>query len=528
MRDMNDVRRRDLLVGAGALSLIHLVGCNGQEAPPKVAMPPKPTGNEPRPLAPPPPGVVLKYFAAFGVDDKMLARGIAGALARGADRADLFFEHRVSTYVSLEDGEVNRAYTSVDLGVGVRAVKGDQTGYAYTEELTLDAIDRAAATAAAVANGPSRSGPVAFRAEGLPARYPIKTPWDGVKASDRIPILTRLNERTLAGDKRIKKVRITMGDQYGAILVVDSEGRIFEDLAPYTNLYLSCTAEDKGKKESNGYNVAARDGIDFYGEERLARVVKEAVARTTILFEATPAPIGEMPVVLAAGASGILLHEAIGHGMEADFNRKNTSIYADKIGKPIAKPIVSIADDGTLAHQRGAINVDDEGNAAEKTMLVDKGTLTTYLHDSISAKHYGVKPTGSGRRESFRHVPMPRMRSTYMLAGPHEDAEIIKSVKKGIYCTNFTNGQVQIGAGDFSFYVKNGMLIEDGKLTRPITDVNLIGNGPKVLEQVDMVAKNVVFDEGGWTCGKNGQSVPVSLGMPAVRVANITVGGRKA
>ncbi len=519
---MNVLGRREVMAGAGALSLIQLVGCKGPETPPNV-----PIGPQRVPPSAATPGLVLRYFASFGVTSEMMARGIKAAMARGADRADLYFEHRVSTWVSLEDGEVNRAYTSVDLGVGVRAIKGDQTGYAYTEELTNDAIERAAGTAASVARGPSRSSPVAFRAEGLPARYPIKTPWEQVKASDRIPILTRVNERALAGDNRVKKVRVSMSDQYGAILVVDSDGRVFEDLAPYTSLYVSCSAEHKGRKESNSYNVAARDGIDFYSEQRLSRVVKEAVARTTILFDATPAPIGEMPVVLAAGASGILLHEAIGHGMEADFNRKNTSIYSDKINKPIAKSIVSIVDDGTLPHARGSINVDDEGNAAERTMLVDRGTLTTYLHDSISAKHYGVKPTGSGRRESFRHAPMPRMRSTYMLAGPHEDDEIIRSVKKGIYCTNFTNGQVQIGAGDFSFYVKNGTLIEDGKLTRPITDVNLIGNGPKVLEQIDMVAKNVVFDEGGWTCGKNGQSVPVSLGMPAVRVANITVGGRK-
>jgi len=522
---MSELHRRELLVGAGALSLAHLVGCGGDASPP----PRSPAGPAPRAAsAAPPPGLVLRYFAAFGVTERMFAEGLAAALARGADRADLYFEHRVSTWVSLEDGEVNRAYTSVDLGVGVRAVKGDQTGYGYTEELTPEALKRAATTAAAVASGPSRAAPVAFRASELPSRYATKTPWEEVKASHRIPLLTRINERALAADKRIKKVRASMSDQYGAILLVDSEGRVFEDLTPTTLLYVSCSAEDKGRKESNGYNVAARDGIDFYSDERLARVVKEAVTRTTILFEAAPAPIGEMPVVLAAGASGILLHEAIGHGMEADFNRKNTSIYADKIGKPIAKDIVSIVDDGTIAHQRGAINVDDEGNPAEKTVLVDRGTLTTYLHDSISAKHYGVKPTGSGRRESFRHVPMPRMRSTYMLAGPHGDEEIIRSVKKGIYCSNFTNGQVQIGAGDFTFYVKNGYLIEDGKLTRPITDVNLIGNGPKVLEQVDMVGANVVFDEGGWTCGKNGQSVPVSLGMPSVRIANITVGGRKA
>ncbi|MBX3192857.1 MAG: TldD/PmbA family protein [Labilithrix sp.] len=520
---MNELLRRQLLLSAGAVSLAHLLGC-GAESPPRVAAP------GPKPVAPPrpPAGLVLGYFGTFGVDEKLIAAGIAAALARGADRADLYFEHRVGNWVSLEDGEVNRAYTSVDLGVGVRAVKGDQTGYGYTEELTVAAIERAAASAAAIASGPSRAAPIAYRAGALPQRYRVKTPWENVRTSDRIPMLTRLNERALAADKRIKKVRVHLSDSHGAILLVDSEGRVFEDLSPYTNLYLSCTAEDGGRRESNGFSVAARDGIDYYGEERLARVVREAVQRTTVLFDASPAPIGEMPVVLAAGASGILLHEAIGHGMEADFNRKNTSIYADKIGKPIAKDIVSIVDDGTIDHARGTINVDDEGNAPEKTVLVDRGKLATYLHDSISAKHYGVKPTGSGRRESFRHAPMPRMRATYMLPGPHEEEEIIRSVKKGIYCSNFTNGEVQIGAGDFTFYVKNGFLIEDGKLTRPITDVNLIGNGPKVLEQVDMVAKKLELDEGGWTCGKNGQSVPVSLGMPAVRIANITVGGRKS
>jgi TldD protein len=233
-----------------------------------------------------------------------------------------------------------------------------------------------------------------------------------------------------------------------------------------------------------------------------------------------------MPVVLAAGSSGILLHEAIGHGMEADFNRKNISIYADKIGKPIAKPFVNIVDDAEYQAARGAINVDDEGNPAGVTRLVDKGVLTTYLHDSISAKHYGVKPTGNGRRESYQFPPMPRMRATYMLPGPHKRDEIIASVKKGIFCNNFSNGEVAIGAGDFTFYVKNGFLIEDGKLTRPIKDVNIIGNGPKVLEQMDMVADDLVIDEGGWTCGKNGQGVPVSQGLPTVRVAAITVGGR--
>jgi TldD protein len=291
-------------------------------------------------------------------------------------------------------------------------------------------------------------------------------------------------------------------------------------------MYVTCVAEQNGKRETNGYNVAGRSGFDFYSSERVERVVREAVARTVVLFDAVQAPAGEMPVVLAAGSSGILLHEAIGHGMEADFNRKGVSIYADKIGKPIAKPFVSIVDDAAAQFARGAINVDDEGNPAGLTTLVDKGTLTTYLHDSISAKHYKVKPTGNGRRQSYQFAPIPRMRATYMLPGPHRRDEIIASVKKGIFCNNFTNGQVEIGAGDFTFYVKNGYMIEDGKLTRPIKDVNIIGNGPKVLEQIDMVSDDLTIDEGGWTCGKDGQGVPVSQGMPTVRVASITVGGR--
>jgi TldD protein len=355
-----------------------------------------------------------------------------------------------------------------------------------------------------------------------------KLPWDKVTTKQRVPLVERLGTRGMSADPRVKKVTLSLGDEHGVILIVDSEGRVFEDFQPMTTLGMSIVAEHKGRRESNGYNYAARAGFEFYTEERLDRLVREATDRTTVLFESVKAPAGEMPVVLAPGASGILLHEAIGHGMEADFNRKNTSIYADKVNKRIAKDFVSIVDDGTIEGSRGAIDVDDEGNAPEKTVLVDKGILATYMHDAISAKHYGVKPTGSGRRESYRHVPMPRMRATYMLEGPHGEDEIVKSVKKGILCKTFTNGQVNIGAGDFTFYVKNGYLIEDGKITRPVTDVNLIGNGPKVLELVDMVGPKLAFDEGGWTCGKNGQGVPVSLGMPMCRISSITVGGVKS
>jgi TldD protein len=469
----------------------------------------------------------IGYFDRFGVTEAMIRDALSAALSRGGDYADVFFQHRVSHDLALEDGAVNRAYAGVELGVGVRVVKGDQTGYGYTEDLSPGALRECARTAAAIADGPSRPAPERFHVGGrLPQRYPLKLRWEDVRSEQKLPVLAGVNERVFAADPRVKKVSVHFRDEAGAVLVADSQGRIVEDLQPMTLLYVSCVAEQGGRREQGGYNVAGRAGFDFYSPDRLDRVVREAVGRTTVLFEAGAPPAGEMPVVLAAGSSGILLHEAIGHGMEADFNRKNVSIYADKIGKPIAKPFVNIVDDAQNEGARGAINVDDEGNDAGTTHLVQDGVLTTYLHDAISAKHYGVAPTGNGRRQGYQFAPMPRMRATYMLPGPHKRDEIIASVKKGIYCVNFTNGQVNIGAGDFTFYVKNGWMIEDGKLTRPIKDVNIIGNGPKVLEKVDMVSDDLQIDEGGWTCGKDGQSVPVSQGIPTVRVSSITVGGR--
>ena len=520
--------RRDVLSIGLALGAASAAGC--AETPPPIKAPPVPTGPAAKPA---PPAAKIEYFARFGVDEKMIREVLAAALSRGGDYADVFFQHRVSRTIAVEDGEVNRAYASADLGAGVRVVRGDQTGYAFTEDLTLDALRNAAKTAAAIADGPSRAGPESFRADPgpgakFPDRYRLIRPWEEVRTEEKLPLLTAMNERTFKADPRIKKVSLGISDEHGAVLVADSNGRLVEDVQPMTQMWLSCVAEQAGRREQNGYNVAGRTGFDFYAEDRLSRIVREAVSRTVILFDAVQPAAGEMPVIMAAGSSGILLHEAIGHGMEADFNRKNVSIYSDKIGKPVAKPFVHIVDDGTIDFARGTINVDDEGNVAGKTTLVEGGKLATYLHDTISAKHYGVAPTGSGRRESYKFSPMPRMRATYMQNGPHKKDEIIASVKKGIYCTNFSNGQVKIGAGDFTFYVKNGYLVEDGKLTTPIKDVNIIGNGPRVLETIDMVADDLAIDEGGWTCGKDGQSVPVSQGMPTVRVSALTVGGRKA
>jgi TldD protein len=469
----------------------------------------------------------IGYFSRFGITAKMIRDALSAALSKGGEYADVFFQHRVTNSLSLEDGAVNRATANVGLGVGVRVVKSDQTGFGFTEDLTPAGLKRAALTAAAIAQGTSRDAPASFRAmDDKPNRYPTQLRWEEVRPQQKLDVLAALNEKTFSADPRVKKVNLNFMDQGSVILVADSTGRIVEDSQPMTTLGLSIVAEQGGRRENNSANRAARSDFNYYNQSRLDQLVKDAVAKTMILFESDQPPAGEMPVVMGAGGSGILLHEAIGHGMEADFNRKNVSIYSDKLGKPVAKPFVSIIDEGTQQAARGALNVDDEGNAVGRTMLVENGTLTSYLHDSISAKHYGVKPTGNGRRQGYEYAPMPRMRSTYMLPGPHKREEIIASVKQGIYCDYFSNGQVNIGAGDFTFYVKNGYMIEDGKLTRPIKDVNIIGNGPKVLEMIDMVADDLKIDEGGWTCGKDGQSVPVSQGIPTVRVSSITVGGR--
>ena len=310
------------------------------------------------------------------------------------------------------------------------------------------------------------------------------------------------------------------------MLIVTSDGVFNTDRRPMATLYCSVTANKNGVRQSNGASVSRREGIGYFTEENIKAVCQKAVDRTMILFEAQRPPAGEMPVVLAAGASGILLHEAIGHGLEADFNRKGTSIYATMINEKVAPDFVTIVDDGLQENDRGALNVDDEGQATACTTLIENGVLKSYLHDRISARHYGVAPTGSGRRESFRHVPMPRMRSTYMLDGPHSRDEIIGAVDYGIIADTFTNGQVQIGAGDFTFYIKNGWLIEGGKITAPIKDVNIIGNGPEALKNVVMAAGDAVLDDGSWTCGKNGQGVPVSMGVPTMLVEkSMTVGG---
>jgi TldD protein len=466
------------------------------------------------------------FERTFGLDDGVFRRVIETALQSGGDFCDLFFQQRTSNVIALEDNEVNRAFRSIGLGVGIRVVEGDATGYAFCEELEERSMHEAASVAASIAgSGAGRAAPARVEPSTTEDLYPVRRSWSEVTIDEKLPLLSRINERVFAADPRVQKVRLRLADSETHVLVVDSDGRKAADQQPMSVLSAFCVARDGERREENYYTLGGRHGLEHYSPRTLDEVADEVVRRTLLQFEAIRPDAGEMPVVLAAGSSGILLHEAIGHGMEADFNRKRISIYSDKVGQPIAEPFVSIVDDGTIPGSRGAINVDDEGNPTRRTVLVEEGVLRTYIHDRISARHYGVEPTGNGRRESFRQMPLPRMRSTYMLPGPHEKEEIIRSVERGIYAVTFTNGQVQIGAGDFTFYIKTGFLIEKGRLTAPIKDVNLIGNGPKVLRDVVMVGDDLELDNGGWTCGKEGQSVPVSLGLPTVKVAAITVGG---
>ncbi len=472
-------------------------------------------------------GSVTSLMRWFGVDEAILSRVLSEALSHGGDYADLYFEHSSDSSIAMEDGIISRASTSVDRGVGIRVLVGDQTGYAYSEDLSLSAMLGAARTAASIARG-GGAAPQDLTPKDHQELYRIGRHWGDVGVKEKLPLLQKTEALARAADPHVEKVVIAWGDAEDRVLIANSEGVLTGDLRPMSRLWCSVTASKDGETQSNGWNIAGRHGIEWYDDDRITHLAQEAVKRTMILFEARRPPAGELPVVLAAGASGILLHEAIGHGMEADFNRKGTSIYATMIDDVVAEDFVTIVDSALHPNERGALNVDDEGNETERTVLVDNGVMRSYLHDRISAKHYGVKPTGSGRRESFRHSVLPRMRCTYMENGPHTRDEIIEAVDFGIVAESFTNGQVQIGAGDFTFYIKNGWLIEGGKITAPIKDVNIIGNGPEALRRITMVADDMKLDTGGWTCGKDGQSVPVSQGMPTCLVSQLTVGGENA
>jgi TldD protein len=470
------------------------------------------------------------YFEReFAITDAVCRRILAKALAKGGDYADLYFEHTISNYLILEDGKVNQAYSNVALGVGIRTVKGDQVGYGFTQDLEEKSMTAAAATAATIAAGAAKIPPQSFTRLKTEDHYPLKTLFSSVPLEPKLGIVQSVNDRCFDLSPLVIKVNAAYLDQQKRILVVTSDGTMAEDLQPRIFLNASVVAEKNGRRERSGWNFGGRKNFDYFTPSIVEETAKIAVNRTLTLFDAVQPPAGEMPVVLGPGITGILLHEAIGHGMEADFNRKKISTYSTMIGKKVAEPFVTIIDDGTNPNLMGSINVDDEGNPGQKTVLVENGILTSYLHDRISAKFYGLQPTGNGRRQDYQNYPMPRMRNTYMPAGTASPEDVIKAAGKGIYVEDVSNGQVKIGEGDFAFFVSQGRMIEGGKLGAPIKDVNIMGNGPKMLTNMIMLANDFQFYQGGGgSCGKNGQTAPVGFGQPTVLVKSLTVGGTRS
>lgn len=469
------------------------------------------------------------YFESeFGISDSLCQRVLAKALAKGGDYADLYFEHTISNYIMLEDGKVNRAYCDVALGVGIRTVKGDQVGYGFTQEMTEASMLNAASTAATISDANPTHPAGKFSWLKTKSYYPTNFNLVSAPLESKLPLVLSINEKCFSLSPLITKVNASFHDQQKRIMVVTSDGVKAEDLLPRNYLSAFVVAEKDGKREQAGWNFGGRRKMADYSDKVVAQVAKLAVDKAIVLFDAVQPPAGEMPVVLGPGLTGVLLHEAIGHGMEADFNRKKISTYATLMGKKVAEPFVTIVDDGTVPDLTGSINFDDEGTPGQKTILVDKGILKSYLHDKISAKYYKVKPTGNGRRQSYQHYVVPRMRDTYMEAGPASPDEVIKAAQNGIYVEDVANGQVKIGEGDFAFYVSQGRMIEGGKLTAPIKDVNIMGNGPKMLANITMMGSDLEFyTGGGGACGKSGQAVPVGFGQPTCLVKSLTVGGRR-
>ncbi len=462
----------------------------------------------------------------MAVDPETARKLLQTALSAGGDYADLYFEYQASGSFSYEDGILKAAGRGVSLGLGVRVLKGDATGYAYTESLAPDAMANAAKIAGQIAaGGGAPEVPVPAPKE-HPNRYPFETLTLEVPGTEKRRMLRRADQAARAYDPRIEKVQASFTEEIKEVLIATSDGVFVRDHQPLLRFSVNAVAEDGPLRQSGSSSGGGRMGMEYFlmGGKKPEDHGREAARIAIDMLDAKDAPAGELPVVLAPGDSGILLHEAVGHGLEADFNRKKTSNYSDRIGEVVASELVSVVDDPTYLGSRGSINIDDEGNDARPVHLIDNGVLRGYLQDRTSAKHFKVS-SHHGRRQSFRHHPMPRMTNTIMTQGPHTPEEIIASVKKGVYAKRFSGGQVNISNGDFVFSLTESYLIEDGKLTAPLKGVNLIGNGPDVLCKVDMLASDVEMSDGMWTCGKEGQQVPVGVGCPTTRISAITVGG---
>ena len=464
------------------------------------------------------------YLDIFKVSQPQLKTLTDTALAKGGDFSDLYFEHTTYFNLLLKDGVVSSGGFHVDFGVGIRVLKGEKTGYAYSENTEMNDMLDAARAASAIATGTCGNRvymPVKDRKHDL---YPTQQNWRENSADNFLPFLKELEKEVFAKDSRIIKVIARMSDSVSDVMMYNSLGELTCDTRPMGSVTVTAVFEQGGKTENRTASRSYRMGAELIGPSLVKELAEEVVKGIDERFAATRPKGGQMPVVMGAGASGILLHEAMGHAFEADFNRKGQSIFSDKMGQQVCPKGVNVVDDGTVAFNRGSGNYDDEGVPAQKTYMIRDGVLESYLHDRISASWYGVEPTGNGRRENFRYNPIPRMRATYMESGEADPKSIIADVQEGVYVDEFSNGQVKIGEGDFTFFVKSGFLIENGRLTTPVKDINIIGNGPQALADIVAVGNDLKIDNGTWTCGKE-QSVPVSCGMPTVLVSNLVVGG---
>jgi len=470
--------------------------------------------------------VMAQMLAPVGLEERHLNATLGSILQGGVDYADLYFQVSRQESWTLEDGIIREGSFSLDQGVGVRAVSGEKTGFAYSDELLLPALERAAQAARAIARqGETKRIPAWQRGDAAPL-YPVADPTTSLGDGEKTALITRIDEGTRALDPRVEQVIISMTSGQDLVLIAGSDGTLAADVRPLVRFNVSVILEHDGRREQGYSGGGARSDLAYFlSGDRPMEYAREAVRQAAVALDAVPAPAGTMPVVLGPGWPGILLHEAVGHGLEGDFNRKGTSAFSGKIGERVAASHCTIVDDGTLPDRRGSLAIDDEGTPGQYNVLVENGILRGYMQDKLNARLMGVAPTGNGRRESFAHTPMPRMTNTYMLAGPHDPDEIIASVDKGLYAPNFGGGQVDITSGKFVFSASEAYLIENGKITTPVKGAMLIGDGPEALTKISMVGNDLALDSGVGTCGKDGQSVPVGVGQPTLKIDELTVGG---
>lgn len=461
-----------------------------------------------------------------GLTEQHLHRLLHNLLGRAIDTGDLYFQSLRTESWALEDSIIKEGHYSHHKGVGVRAVSGEKTGFAYTDEIELSLLEQAAKAAKGIAYH-AQAHPLHLAHPTLTSHqlYQPTDPLPSFTEQQKIALLTHIDLYARKKDPRVQQVMVNLSGSHEVILIVNAQGKLVADIRPMVRFGVSIIVEQNGRRESGYSGGGGRYDYHYFSDDRLLAYADEAIRQALVNLEAIPAPAGTMSVVLGPGWPGVLLHEAVGHGLEGDFNRKGSSAFSDRIGQRVASPGVTVIDDGTIPNRRGSLNVDDEGTPTQRTVLIENGILKTYLQDNLNANLMGMTSTGNGRRESYSHLPLPRMTNTFMLAGPYDPQEIIASVKKGIYAVNFAGGQVDITSGKFVFSANEAYLIEDGKIKAPIKGATLIGNGPDVLTRVSMIGNDLKLDTGVGVCGKDGQSVPVGVGQPTLKIDSITIGG---